>query len=620
MKHVLFIFTLLFHLFAAAQPGKAPATDGYPLANFALTVNASANGDLYGRILQNSGKLGDWLENRGALAFGIEKNGKAHAFSAFGKKQVNRLFPFVRNEYAQSPLTEATVGVETFCPLAINDALISSLPVLLLEVTCANPSQADESFDMTVKPETLLAGKAEACRTDRYSGVTTAQHRLACDAESRWDGSQWSIPVALKPGERKTFRITVALYDDTWVSATQFRHVGELTDYAHRFYAVLREKTALFDAAIPQTGDAELDQYLRWYMIPGISLTRYTRNGEALTMGYCELNQRDSYWTSWLHLVFFKDLEWKMITESAAAQQPSGKIPTTILPLIERHDDLDINAFFVLRVARYFRYYHNRSGLASCWQALKKAMDWLVSRDDSGEGLPRQVSFWGDWKDVPGVSGRKYSPFSGLVYLGALKQMLFLSGEMNDPAALRKYREAYDKGQAFINRPVADGGLWNGSYYCQRWNDGSVNDRLLQDQTIGILLDVTPRDRAVKIIDALNAQSLTAYGIAETTPYYPAAWGYAPATYHNGAVWPWLSFMDCWSRIRLGRKAEAVELIKRVAFADLVASGDWSPNEHINSLTGENLGFILQGWNAGLFGVVYFGLMHPAIMFPYTHE
>lgn len=36
--------------------------------------------------------------------------------------------------------------------------------------------------------------------------------------------------------------------------------------------------------------------------------------------------------------------------------------------------------------------------------------------------------------------------------------------------------------------------------------------------------------------------------------------------------------------------------------------GDWSANEHLNSQTGENLGFQLQGWNAALFGLVYYGL------------
>lgn len=34
---------------AADMPPQSPFTDSYPVANFALTVNASAHGDLYGK-------------------------------------------------------------------------------------------------------------------------------------------------------------------------------------------------------------------------------------------------------------------------------------------------------------------------------------------------------------------------------------------------------------------------------------------------------------------------------------------------------------------------------------------------------------------------------------------
>ena len=120
-------------------------------------------------------------------------------------------------------------------------------------------------------------------------------------------------------------------------------------------WSAFKDKTTAFGLAIPKTGDKELDTYVRWYMIPGVSLTKWTKKGDLVTMGYRELNQRDSYWTSWLHLVFYKDLERKMIEESIEWQQPSGKIPTTILPLIEREDDLDINAFFILIIITCIR-------------------------------------------------------------------------------------------------------------------------------------------------------------------------------------------------------------------------------------------------------------------------
>jgi uncharacterized protein (DUF608 family) len=304
-----------------------------------------------------------------------------------------------------------------------------------------------------------------------------------------------------------------------------------------------------------------------------------------------------------------------MIRESLEAAKPSGKIPTTILPLIERNDDIDINAFLLLREARYFRYYNDKTALRADWAGMKNAMNWLISRDVSGNGLPEQVSFWGDWKDVKGIEGRRYSPFSSLVYLGALKQMIAMAEELDDQTAATLYRKAYAKGHDFINRSTEEGGLWNGNYYCQIWSDGSVNTRILEDQTIGIFLDVVSPERAEKIINALNENNRTPYGVAETFPYYPASFGYLPGRYHNGGVWPWVNFMDAWARLRMGKKAEAVDLVKQVATADLYDSGDYSPNEYMDGNTGENLGFKLQGWNSALFGFVYFGLLNPQILY-----
>lgn len=615
---ILFLMALLLLArtkVVADMPPPNPSTDGYPIANFALTVNASVDGDLYGQILQNPGRLGEWLANRGSLRLGVEKDGKRHAFSGFRQKEINRLFPFVKNTYGASPCIACDIQITTFCPLGLNDAGISSLPLLMLEVRCTNPTEAPDRFRLTARPDEALAKGMQVHRKEAYSGLSD---RSACqvtvDAPTRWENGELSFEVALAPGEQKCFHVLTAFYDPEWTSANRFADIDELTAYGHKTWPFLKEKTERFAEAIPATGDTELDMYLRWYVIPAVSLTKQTKDNQVVTMGYCELNQRDSYWTSWLHLVFYPGLERQMIEESIAYQQPSGKIPTTILPLIERSDDLDINAFFILRATRFYQYYHDREVLAAWWPSLREAMDWLMTRDDADSGLPAQVSFWGDWKDVRGVEGRKYSPFSCLLYLAALKQMISLSEVCNDREALAIYESAYRKGYATINRSVGEGGLWNGEYYCQIWRDGTVNDKLLQDQTIGILFDVIPADRARKIFESLNTRSMTPYGICETSPYYPADFGYAPATYHNGGVWPWVSFMDCWARIRSGRTLEAVELIKKVARADLTDSGDWSPNEHINSLTGENLGFRLQGWNAALFGLVYFGLVHPDVL------
>lgn len=598
-----------------AQEGK-PLIDGYPIANFALTVNASASGDFFGRILRNTGNLGDWLEKRGAVAFSIMKDGEESRFSEFPYKDIVRKFPFVRGSYKGSPFTQVEFETEAFCPLGINDGKTSALPILMLEIRCSNPTSHAENFLLVARPDSNWAKDMRVCESERYSGITngTDCQITVSLLGARWQKGELSIPVSLKAGEEKSLRVLLAFRDDSWISSLDFQRLDELSAYAYRMWDVCRDKTIAFSDAIPRTGDKELDTYLRWYMIPSVSLTKWTREGELLTMGYRELNQRDSYWTSWMHLVFYRDLERKMIEESIEWQQPSGKIPTTILPLIEREDDLDINAFFILRVARFYRFYHEKQSLFAYWPALKNAMNWLISRDTDGVGLPAQISYWGDWKDVKGIEGRKYSPFACLIYLAALKEMVYLAGECGDKTGEAYYCSAYEKGYKTINKSVDEGGLWGGAYYCQIGRDGSVNDRLLQDQTIGILFDVVPKERAIKIVETLNAKSMTPYGVAETFPYYGEDFGYEPATYHNGGVWPWVSFMDCWARIRLGRQDEAISIVKKVARADLVASGDWSPNEHINSLTGENLGFQIQGWNAGLFGLVYFGLLNKEVI------
>lgn len=591
-----------------------PAAGGYPIANFALTVNVSEQGDMYGQVLQNVGKLGGWLLDRGPVRVELEKDGKKETLSQFKDKDIRRVFPFVEAEYAKSSHISSNIKLKTFCPLAVNDAETSSLPVLMLEMECTNPTRKEETFTIVVKPGNEICGQMSSDNEGKRSVASNGSFAVAADVDAEWSGNAFRVPVTLKGKEMKAVRIAISLYDSDWISARSFASAGEVVEHACSVWDILETKTEEFSQAIPETGIEDVDTYLRWYMVPAISLTRYNKKGEILTMGYMELNPRDSYWTTWVHLLLYKDAERKMIEECLAAVSPAGKMPTTILPVIEREDDLDINAFLILRAARFYQLYHEKDKLLSYWPVLKKAMDWLISRDTKGKGLPRQVSFWGDWKDVKGVEDREYSPFSALVYLAALKKMMYMGEECGDSVAIEKYEDAYRKGYDIVNKPVEEGGMWNGRYYCQLWKNGSVNDKLLEDQTIGILFDVVPRDKALKIIESLNEMSLTPYGVAETFPYYPKEFGLDPATYHNGAVWPWVNFMDCWARIRLGQKDDAIDIIKRVGRADIIASGDWSANEHINSLTGENLGFHIQGWSAALFGTVYFGLVNPDIV------
>ena len=625
----------------------APApVDGYPVANFAVTANVSADGDLFGRILHNRGTLGSWLTDLGALRLSLVKGGTIYPLSSYAQRDVCRAFPFVTADLSGHEAIRSDIHYEVWAPLGLNDLDITALPVLQLELTFTNPSDEPETLTLRWRPDSL--GKSPShwrdySAADLLQGQWGAQDGLASwppvpsrtaeDAESAQNvaaddravpsavssaapiavstAQPSSLPIVVPAGRSVTLRYALAFHDDRQYAAQRFPDAGAIRRYAFDHWTELKQATQAFEAKIPRTGDAELDDYLRWYMVPGVALTKCTAKGQVVTLGYCELNQRDSYWASWLHLVLMPTAERRMIEESIAGMRPHGKVPTCLLPRIDRKDDIDINAFFLLRFYRYYKYHGDDAFLKEHWAALQIAADWLLSRDLEGIGLPVQTSTWADWKDVSGVEGRKYSPYAALVYIAAMRRMSRMAEALGDTEAQERYGEAAGKAFRRINLPRGKGGLWNGRYYCQLWKDGRTDDRLLQDQTVGILLGVVPPGRARSIIRALNRTNRTPWGICETFPYYDADFGYAPATYHNGGVWPWLSFADDWARITLGRRQEAIGLVKTVARADLVDSGDWAANEHINSLTGENLGFQLQGWNAGLFGLVWFGLQHP---------
>ena len=79
-------------------------------------------------------------------------------------------------------------------------------------------------------------------------------------------------------------------------------------------------------------------------------------------------------------------------------------------------------------------------------------------------------------------------------------------------------------------------------------------------------------------------------------------------------VWPWLCFMDAWARLHAGQKDKALEIVRRVFTADMLTPRDYLPHEFLHGDTAANLGHAIQGWNADLFGVIYFGILRSGMI------
>jgi hypothetical protein len=602
---------------------------GYVAGNFGIAAQVSEeSAGIASRIKVNPPVLGEWLMDFGEGRLWLERDGLAGApqREQLRLTKVSRLYPQYRGSFATDD--GVVVDVRIFAPLGLGPET-GFLSGLIVETTlkACRPWQGKVGYTLTLarKEPGIAASESMAKDADiqeyrhgSLSGLVRDGAFLGlfgfASCETHLSGTPSdlvaSAPIHVDPGTPVKLTFVLGRFDREGYYANDLDGPTDLMSTLATLAPLLGRQLDAFIMALPVTGDLKIDVYLRWYVSAAILLTKGLRTGQVLTMGYSELNQRDSFWTSGIHLVFWKDLERKMILESVEGQLPSGKIPVTILPVIDRGDEIDSSEYFVLRVARYYRWHRDRELLAQAWPAVIRAVEYLHSRDVEHVGVPMQGSYWADWKDVPGVEGRKYAPHFALLWSATLSAAAELAKAQDDSAAEASYTALKFKADAFINRSVAHGGMWNGQNYVDLWLDGRNPDYVLQDQVVGGFFEVIPRGR-LKSIYARLAANETTWGLRETYPYIKdfdlTVSNDGPGNFHDGGIWPYLNFVDAAVRYAHGHGADAERIIHKVGFADLEAEGDYQPGEYLNGDSGQNRGFPIQAWNAVLFSTIYFG-------------
>ncbi|MEQ8846755.1 GH116 family glycosyl hydrolase [Botrimarina sp.] len=596
------------HAFAATQ--QVVDCDGYPCVNFAFGANVSRDGALFRSTFYNPPRLGAGLEPLGGGRLVVGAGGAEIPLEELENRRVVRHWPFASVEAKDRRLGDLSVDVEALAPNGYDDSFTGSLPVAMASVRLSNRGDESLTVELRYEPGDFLEADKEAIDTPTARGAKSGASFVAWASNApstREDAASLTAQrVTLAAGETVEARLVLGHWDDNYPSSARLTTPERLAEHVFRFWSELVEATRRLEARLPLTGDAELDEYLRWYTTAGVAMTKVLKDGTALTMGYHELNQRDSFWTSWAHLVLWPSVERRMIEESVWGQRPDGKVPTTILPVIEREEDVDINCFFILRGLRFARFHDDDEFGRRVLPSLKRAAEWLAGRDTEGFGLPRQTSFWNDWKDVPGMEGRAYSPYASMLYVAAMSRLADYCTHVQDADAER-YAALAKRGEAALMRPADEGGLFNGRYFEHVW-DSPPDDlnHVSEDQAVGVLYNVVPSSAQHAVLDSLAA-STTQWGVRETFPFFEGDFGYGPGDYHNGGVWPYLNHVHAWALLENGRRKEAVELMKRVGRADLVAAGDYVPHEYLHGVSGEQSGVPMQGWNAAMFGALYFG-------------
>jgi mannosylglycerate hydrolase MGH1-like protein len=619
--------------------GRVP--EGYSVGNFGIAAAIGSDGLSITRSLINPPVLGQWLEFLGKGTLTVTAGGH----SDFVVNSRYSVFPENHAELS-SAMTGIELHVTTFAPLALKSEERGSfdnfLPAVVIGIEIINHGPKSQSATLQYEFSTVGVHRGRV----RYTTVSST-NIVANEAHENFGPAQiWLLgtaraPVAelpstyatngnlsrtvavwLGPGEQTSTAFVMGVFDPRSYTSAKLpsrllmeRYLLEGID-GHEKASVdalngsrLYRQHTEFIKALPRTGDPSLDVYSRWYLSAAVLLTKGLRSGDIVTMGYRELNQRDSFWTTGAHLVFWPDLELKMLEESMAAQLPNDQIPLTILPTIIRDRNIDGNEYFILRTARYLRWYRDEVFLRQALPHIRRALAYLEALDTDHVGIPKQVSYWADWKDVPGAEGRTYAPYFSLLWLATLKDAKFIATEAGDEVLARTVSALYDKARERVNQDVSEGGLWDRTRYVDRWKDGRKTPYTLQDQVVGAVFDVIPRDRLESLYATLNASSEAPYGVRETYPYIASfqQGNYGPAEYHNGGIWPYLNCIDAWGRYKHHRAADAERIIKEVAYNDLVRNNDFAPGEFLNGDTGKDEGAPIQGWDGACFSAIYFG-------------
>ncbi len=569
---------------------------GYVVGNGVISAEVTCNGRMFQNVRFNPscflmGK--NQIRYAGECGFFFESEEKIVADCNLNWSVKEKTYP---KYVAETLLNGLSIKLRSFAPITPFNEHDLFLPAIIVRFFVTNEADCDKKLRIVFKNELQETAK---CAFFAFSGDC---------------GNETLANIKAHSSVKVDFCFGIYDQNNEWRAVLQDEN--SMRNYLLKNFDALENGVDEFISLMPQIGNDKIDEYIRWYSQAAILLTKSAVDRNVITMGYNELNQRDSFWTSFLHLVLYPQLERRMIEISIANQKSDGKIPTTILPLIERKYDVDINEYFCLRIARYYRFHGDKTLLKKWFASYKKSVDFIFSVDKDGDFLPEQEpssnpeGFWYDWKDVRYIEGRKLAPHVCLLWLAVLKEGVFLAEELGDSATALKYKKAYASADKKINSKYTgktDGGMWNGDHYAEIWYDEKMRSEVLQDQTVGIFFDVIPKEKINLIYSALDNNRCEC-GIRETYPYRNTEKGCDEGgVYHNGGVWPWLMFCDIAGRYKNGFAEDAEKLFETLGYFDLELPGDFRPNEYLNGETTDNCGLEVQGWSAAAFGVIYFG-------------
>lgn len=188
----------------------------------------------------------------------------------------------------------------------------------------------------------------------------------------------------------------------------------------------------------------------------------------------------------------------------------------------------DLNAKFILLVARDFLWTHDHDFLEACWPAVRQAHAYLQAMDRDGDGIPENEGFPDQTYDTWPMRG--VSAYCGGLWIAALAALEHLATLRGEVARAREYAVQRARAQALY-----EDRLWTGRYYRFDTSGGPGAETIMADQLAGqwyaLLLGlppVVPHDRARQAL-----QTVFAFNVQR---FNQGAWGAVNGMRPDGTV------------------------------------------------------------------------------------
>ncbi len=222
----------------------------------------------------------------------------------------------------------------------------------------------------------------------------------------------------------------------------------------------------------------------------------------------------------------------------------------------------DLGTKYALMVYRDYRWSGDRSWIKRFYPSVKRAMEWQLTTDRNGDGLPENEgrdSTYDLW-DFYGTNS-----YTSSIHLAALRATERLARAAGDKTFARRCRELFARGARSFEEQ-----LWAGSYYRAGWQEGAAPyEACIVGQLngqwyahllgLGYLLAQERVRRAVQTMLRLNGSTSSFGAINAVFPDGTVD----TSSWHSGNIWPGETYAFCALAIYEGYIKEGLELAQR---------------------------------------------------------